>query len=340
MASDQLDRAVIAGLGGLHIEHPPVLDLSPVDIDRFWHESAVADPRPVRVDRAWDCFEGHGWRELDLTGESAGPGSHTGSRRLNATAHIGPAGEAAPIVMVLHGYAVPFSGYDRWLAWRMRQRGVHTVRIELPFHLRRAVPGRHSGDHFFSLDPAYTRSVVRQCVEDAAAVMAWARREVTPDVRFLGVSLGGLVALLVTALVQVDRTLAVAPFCEPPVTFTEQRRGAMRRYTGMLAQAAGYWGRTPESARDALSESLAPIVPRRLQPVTPADRVTIVQSLHDGIVGAPPMEDLAATWGCSLWRYPLGHITLMNARGLPTRIVEHMTARHSDAAAGDLALAG
>lgn len=340
VASEQLDRAVIAGLGGLHVEQPPMLDLSPVDIDRFWQESQVAAPRPVRVDRSWDCLEGHGWRELDLVGESAGPGSHPGSRRLNATAHVGPAGAAAPIVVVLHGYAVPFSGYDRWLAWRMRQRGVHTVRIELPFHLRRAVPGRHSGDHFFSLDPAYTRAVVRQCVEDTAAVMAWAQREVTPDVRFLGTSLGGLVALLVTALLPVDRTLVAAPFCEPPVTFTEDRRGAMRRYTGMLAQAAGYWGRDRESAREALSESLAPIVPRRLRPVTAPERITVIESLGDSIVGAPPMEELAAAWGCALWQYPHGHITLMNARGLPTRIVEHLSATATAAAPSRLALAG
>lgn len=317
-----------------------MLDLSPVDIDRFWKESRVADPRLVRVDRAWDCFEGHGWRELDLIGESAGPGSHPGSRRLNATAHIGPAGAAAPVVVLLHGYAVPFTGYDRWLAWRMRQRGVHTIRLDLPFHIRRAIPGQHSGDHFFSLDPGYTRAVVRQCVEDTAAVMAWAQREVTGEVRFLGVSLGGLVALLLTALVPVDRTLAVAPFCEPPVTFTEQRRGPMRRYTGMLGQAAGFWGRERESARDALSEALAPIVPRRLRPVTPPERVTIVESLNDGIVGAQPMEALAAAWGCALWRYPHGHISLMNARGLPTRIVEHLTGTAPAAASGELRLAG
>ena len=340
VASDQLDRAVIMALGGVRIHQPPMLDLSPVDIDGFWQQSRVADPRLVRVNQAWDCFQGPGWRELDLVGDSVGPGSHPGSRRLHATAHVGPSGAAAPMVVILHGYAVPFTGFDRWLAWRMRQRGAHTIRLELPFHLRRAVPGSHSGDHFFSLDPAYTREVVRQAVEDAAALLAWARREVTPDVRFVGTSLGGLVALLLTALAPVDRTLVVAPFCEPPVTFTDQRRGAMQRYTGLLGQAAGYWGRDRESARDALSEALAPIVPRRMRPVTPSERVTIVQSLGDRIVGATPMEDLAAAWGCSLWQYPHGHIMVVNARGLPTRIIEHMTSPPPEATSGGLALAG
>jgi hypothetical protein len=338
-ASDALDRTVVSQLGGLRVEQPPVLDLSPVDIDRFWQESRISDPHHLRVAGAWECFQGQGWREFDLTGDSHGPGSHPGSRRLHATAHIGPAGESAPVVVVLHGYAVPFTWFDRWLAYRMRQRGVHTVRLELPFHVRRAVPGRHSGEHFFSLDPAYTRAVIRQCVEDTVAVTSWAQREVTPDVRLLGTSLGGLVALLVSALTPVDRTLAVAPFCEPPVTFTEQRSGAMRTYTSMLGEAAGYWGRDRESAREALSEALAPIVPRRLRPVTPPERITVVASQGDRIVGTPPMEDLVAAWGTPVWRYPHGHIAVMNAKGLPTRIVEHMTGAR-EAPPGELALAG
>lgn len=317
-----------------------MLDMSSVDIERFWADSRVMDPRAVRIERAWECFEGEGWREFELAGESEGPGSHPGSRRLHATAHVGPAGEAAPVVVVLHGYAVPFTWFDRWMAWRMRQRGAHTVRLELPFHVRRAVPGRHSGDHFFSLDPGYTRAVIRQCVEDTVAVVAWARREVTPDVRLLGTSLGGLVALLVSALTPVERALVVAPFCEPPATFTEERRGAMRTYTSMLSEAAGYWGRDRESAREALSEALAPIVPRRLQPVTPPERITIVASQRDRIVGTPPMEALVEAWGTPVWRYPHGHITVMNAKGLPTRIVEHLTGAPRDAAAGELALAG
>ena len=38
----------------------------------------------------------------------------------------------APFVLLLHGYAVPQTTYDRWLAKQMRLRGAHTARLDLP----------------------------------------------------------------------------------------------------------------------------------------------------------------------------------------------------------------
>lgn len=338
--SDHLDRSVVLQLGGVFVEQPAMLDVSPVEPRAFWEATRVADPRNVWVERSWESFDGRGWHEHELAGDSAGPGTHRGSRLLYATAHVGPRGAAAPLVVLLHGYAFPFTGFDRWIAWRLRRRGAHTVRLELPFHFRRAVPREHSGDHFFSLDPAHLRAVLRQSVEDAAAVVAWARREVTPDVRVMGTSLGGLVGLLLSALVPMDRALTVAPLCDAPVSFTESRAGAMQRYMGMIGKAARSWGADQASVRDVLSASLAPIVPKRLRPVTPPERITIVESAGDRIVGAEPMEELARVWGTKLWRYPHGHITVMNAPGLPTRIVGHLAAPAGADSPDGLALAG
>lgn len=336
--SDAADRAVVMQLGGVLVEQPPMLDLSAVDPTSFWDASQVATPRSVWVERSWEAFRGPGWHELELQGDSAGPGSHAGARTLYATAHIGPRGEAAPLVVLLHGYAIPFTGYDRLLAWRMRRRGAHTVRLELPFHMRRAAPGQHSGDHFFSLDPAHMRAVVRQSVEDTAAIVAWARREVTGDVRLLGTSLGGLMALLLAALIPIARALTIAPLCDPPASFTSGRDGAMHEYMGMLGEAAGYWGGDRESARAVLEETLAAITPRRLRPVTPPQQITIVESTGDRIVGPEPMEELVRVWGTQVWRYPHGHMTVVNARGLQTRVVGHLTAPRG--VSGGLALAG
>ena len=316
------DRAVLLQLTGVAVDKPPLLDLSPVEPAPFWAESRVRDPRPVRAMRAWEAFDGPEWRELELSGESEGPGAS----RLVATAHVRRSGPPAPMVVVVHGYAVPFTGFDRWLAWRMRRRGVNTVRVDLPFHLRRTRPGAHSGDHYFSIDPPYTRASVRQSVEDVAAVAAWARSEVTQDIRVLGTSLGGLIGLLLTALVPVQRTLAVAPLCDPAVSFTMRLPGAMVRHLGMLGEGTGYWGRDRASARRALDGALAPLVVRKLTPATPAERITLVRADADVVVGAEPVDELAEAWQTSVWRYPEGHITVMNARGLPRRIVEHLTA--------------
>ena len=334
-ASEAWDRAVLLQLTGVIVDKPPLLDLTPADPARFWDESRVRSPRPVRVVREWECFEGPDWRELELSGESDGPGS----ARLVATAHVRRSGPPAPMVIVVHGYAVPFTGFDRWLAWRMRRRGAHTMRIDLPFHLRRTPPGEHSGDHYFSIDPPYTRAVVRQSVEDVAAVMAWARSELTPDVRILGTSLGALIGLLVTALVPTGGTLAVAPLCDPAYSFTMRPPGAMQRHLGMLGEGTGFWGRDRMSARRALDGALAPLVVRKLTPVTPVERITLVRPAADVVVGAGPVDELAEAWRAPVWRYPQGHITVMNAPGLPRRIVEHLSAP-LDGVDRRLALAG
>ncbi|MFN2583110.1 MAG: hypothetical protein ABR498_10265 [Candidatus Dormibacteria bacterium] len=339
LVSQVWDRAVLLQLSSVAVDKPPLLDLSPVDPDAFWAASTVASPRRVWIEREREPIDGPDWREVELVGESEGPGNHAASRRLRATAHLRRSGPPAPLVLLVHGYAIPFTGFDRWLAWRMRRRGAQTVRMELPFHLRRSVPGENSGDHYFSIDPAHTRAVVRQSVEDVAAVVEWARHELTADVRVLGTSLGGLISLLLTALVEVDLSLAVAPLCDPPASFTERPPGAMQHYLGMVGKGDGFWGPDRATAGSALAGALAPLVVHNLTPMTPRDRIAIVRPALDLVVGAAPMDELAAAWDIESWRYPQGHITVMYADGLPRRIVDHLTSPLIDAP-GSLALAG
>ncbi len=121
-----------------------------------------------------------------------GPGGHPGAAKVIATVHISHGlAPDAPMVLLVHGYAVPMPLLDALVARSLRARGAHSMRIDLPFHLRRRMPGHSSGDGFFGTDPARIRATVRQSVEDAAALVAWARANVTPTVAVLGVSLGG-----------------------------------------------------------------------------------------------------------------------------------------------------
>jgi hypothetical protein len=339
--SRSLDLVIQARLSFIAVEKPPAIDLTPVDPHSFWRESRVADPSPARVIQDKECFEGPGWRELELVGPSHGPGSHPGSREFVATAHVDRTrlGAGAPMVLLVHGYAVPFTGYDRWLAWRMRRLGAHTMRLDLPFHLRRSAPGRVSGDDFFSIDPVRTREVVRQSVEDAAALVAWARREVTPNVCVVGVSLGGLVSTLLATQVQLDGLIGVVPLCDPAFSFTRMPRGPMQRLLGMLGEGQSYWGRDAATAHRTLDGALAPLMARNFTPATPGDRITFVRALNDLIVGPQPVAALADAWGADLWTYPHGHITVMNARGIATRIRDRAVAAGAGSSQ-DLQLAG
>jgi pimeloyl-ACP methyl ester carboxylesterase len=323
VASRAIDMAVLTQLTTVEVTKPSVIDLRNVDPLAFWRESRVSAPRAVWTADEWIPLEGASWRALELEGESAGPGSHPGSRRLVATAHVRRMSpETMPLVVMVHGFAIPFTGFDRWLAWRMRRRGASTVRVDLPLHLRRTAPGRASGDGYFSIDPAHTRAVVRQSVEDVAAVIAWGRKHVSPVISLVGTSLGGLIATLLAALLDVDSVLAVAPLCDPPASFTQRPPGALQRRMGMLGEGESYWGPDRRAAKELLDTTLAPLVPRNLNPVTPGDRVTIVRPANDLIVGSGPMDELAAAWGTTVWKYPHGHITVMNAPGIASRIVE------------------
>lgn len=321
-ASRALDLAVVARLSLVGVEKPAAIDLRPVDPHAFWAESRVRDPRPVSVAATFTPFEGPDWRELDLVGESEGPGAHPGARRVTATAHVRRGRPDLPAVLLVHGYAVPFTGFDRWLAWRMRRRGAHTVRMELPYHLRRSEPGRASGDGFFSIDPAHTRAVVRQAVEDAAALLGWMRRELSPVVSVVGTSLGGLVATLLAAQVEVDSLLGIAPLCDPAASFVLRPPLAVQRRMGMLGAGESFWGSERSVALPALSAALAPLKPARFEAATPGSRTTLVLAENDLIVGPEPVAELATAWQTEVWRYPHGHITVMNAPGMGSRVVE------------------
>jgi pimeloyl-ACP methyl ester carboxylesterase len=325
-----LDRIVHVRLTAVGISRPGTIDRAPADPATFWQESRVRDPRPVQVNREWDSLDGPRWRELELEGESEGPGGHWGSRRFLSTAHIRQTPGPAPFVLLLHGYAVPQTTYDRWLARQMRMRGAHTARLDLPYHLRRTLPGQRSGDGYFSLDPAHIRAVVRQSVEDAAAIVAWARAEVTPNISIVGVSLGGLIATMLAAQLDLERVVAVAPFCDPAATLSQRPPTPSLRHLGMIGNDRLSWGPDRAAAGEFLQATLAPLVARNFTPRTPGIRITLVRAMQDLVVGADPVTELAAAWQTELWTYPHGHMTVMSASGIARRIADQATAHPSD----------
>ncbi len=313
-----LDSAVLWHLGALRYETGGSLARGAVVAQAFWDASRVQHPATVGPVARWEHRHN---TELRLEAESVGPGNHPGAGKLIATAHLSrglPAG--APMVLLLHGYAVPMPFMDALQARGLRARGAHSMRLDLPFHLRRRVAGHGSGDGFFGTDPARIRAAVQQSVEDAAALVAWVRAEVTPTVAVMGVSLGGLVASLLAAQVRLDSVMAVAPLCDPPATFFENMPRNLARRLGLSATSGGAWGPDRAEARSMLDAALAPLVPRNLVPRTPPENITFVRPELDMIVGPQPIADLARAWGAELWDYPYGHITVMNARGVGSRM--------------------
>jgi hypothetical protein len=314
-----MDAGVRWQIGRLPVEPTSAGALTPADPARFWAESRVATPAPVAAGPARPHLGGVEIRTL--TGPSRGPGSDPGSRRLVATAHLRPGRPDLPFVLTIHGLLAAWPQYEEWQCRLLALGGAHAARIDLPYHLRRHLPGSRSGVGYVSADLRWTREVVRQSVEDCAAIVAWARREVSPRVAVLGTSLGGLVACLLAAQVEVDSLVAIAPLCDPAVTFVDLLPDRLRHRLGMVGGGGGVWGPDREGARDAVARALAPLQVRRfVPPATPGDRIAIVQPTLDRVVGAAPMAALADAWGAELWGYRHGHISVMNAPGLGRRI--------------------
>ncbi|MDQ6847665.1 MAG: hypothetical protein M3019_08820 [Candidatus Dormibacteraeota bacterium] len=317
-----VDSAVLWRLGALRYETQGTQARDGVHPQAFWDESRVAHPAAVRATAQWEHRHA---TELRLEGQSDGPGGHPGASKLIATAHITHGlGAGAPMILLVHGYAVPVPALDALVARKLRAQGTHTMRIDLPFHLRRRMPGHSSGDGFFGTDPARIRATVRQAVEDAAALVAWARANVTPTVAVMGVSLGGLVTSLLAAQVPLESVMAVAPLCDPPLTFLEHMPPRLARQLGLNSTSGGAWGDNRHEARAMLDAALAPLVPRNFSPRTAPENITLVRPELDIIVGPQPIADLAAAWGAELWDYPYGHITVMNAPGVGARIRDRL----------------
>lgn len=335
-----MDAAVRWQLGTLPVELPTSDRFGPVDVAEFWASSSVQAPAevhagPVLVRRR------HGKVEVrDLEGPSSGPGTHPGSRKLIATVHEYPDRRDLPFVLVIHGFAVPLPIWEEWHCRTLTRRGAHAARLDQPFHMRRRVRNQRSGDGYLSPDLARTRESVRQAVEDAAAIVAWARANVSDTISVLGVSLGGLVTCLLAAQIELDNAVAVAPFCDPASTFLEKAPTRVRRLLGTYEGGGGIWGDDRATARAVLDAALAPIVPGNFTPRTDPARITLIRPEIDAIVGPEPIARLAAAWGTELWDLRShGHISVMNAPGLMARIHERLLRPRSSGAVG-MRLAG
>ena len=107
-------RMIDARLSGIEVLKPPVIDFTPVDPVAFWKASRVLTPDPVGIVDEWMPLEGRDWRSVELAGPSRGPGTHPGSARLMASAHIHRRPDpAVPSVILVHGYA----DVDDQLVW-------------------------------------------------------------------------------------------------------------------------------------------------------------------------------------------------------------------------------
>ncbi|MGP1353875.1 MAG: alpha/beta hydrolase family protein [Parasphingopyxis sp.] len=83
---------------------------------------------------------------------------------------------------------------EDYMARRLARRGVRTILPESPWHGRRELPGRYSGEPYLARAPVSIYELFSAQARETAAIVAWARSEGARRVGVGGVSLSGLVA--------------------------------------------------------------------------------------------------------------------------------------------------
>lgn len=332
ISSFTIDWVVALRLGMTALDRPSTFPTAAVDIKRFWNATRVRNPYPVtRMFNARKTFSGHAIR-FDIEGTSAGPGFHPGSLKFLGTVFrpVTFPEHPLPFVLLIHGFAVPVPYLEEQHARQLVNEGAIVATLELPFHMRRRVNGFLSGDGFFALDPERTVQSVRQSVEDAAAVIAWARQSFNIDtVNVMGFSLGGLIATLLATQIELDSVVAVAPFCDPAHTLTEKLPRNAKRRAGLVGETGGVWGISRAEAALLLKRAFNPIIPENHTEIaTPPHRICLVAPYYDGIVGFEPIVRLSSVWGSELLSQPYGHMTIMSAQRLTKVMHAWLLQRH------------
>jgi pimeloyl-ACP methyl ester carboxylesterase len=216
-----------------------------------------------------------------------------------------PVGPSRGTVVLVPPWKLPrLTVLSGWRA-RLARAGLEVWTLVPPRHLERAAAGRRSGEGFVTPDLPALRAVFEQLVTELRLLVALARRDRGGEVSMVGLSLGGLAALLAaTAPEPLDAAIAIAPPADLAAVFASTRIG--RRYL-RLARRAG----APAPPAAELEDLLAPFAPTRRRPT--AGRVLVAVGAEDRIALPGPALALAATWGAEARSFPRGHLTLLFA---------------------------
>ncbi len=217
-------------------------------------------------------------------GEVAAPYlAHTRNRTVHARLF---AVRPGPTVMLVHGYGAGHFGMETyaWPVSALRRRGWNVVMATLPFHARRAGPGRALTPPFPAADPRVTNEGFRQAIHDVRALHNWLRSSGQGPVGVWGISLGGYTAGL---LATVDPTVAFAALVLPlgsPADYA--------RHHGRLGQGA-----EADTLHAAIEAANRVISPYARPPLLPPQRVRVLAARGDRITGPVQAGRLARHFG-------------------------------------------
>jgi predicted alpha/beta-hydrolase family hydrolase len=220
------------------------------------------------------------------------------SFKENRTVHARLFGlRPGPTVMLVHGYGAGYFRFETraWPVAALRRRGWNVVLTTLPFHARRASPGRAFTPPFPASDPRVTNEGFRQAIYDLVALGDWLRARGNGPVGAWGISLGGYTTAL---LATVDPSLAFAALVLPLGSPADYAHLHGRLGTGHDADVL-------HAAVERVNVVISPYV---RSPTVPPERVRVLAARADRITGPAQAERLARHFEAEVEYIAGGHI--------------------------------
>ncbi|MEW5946673.1 MAG: alpha/beta fold hydrolase [bacterium] len=283
---------------------------SPESIDDYIRRNRAGDPR-----KFFSCPGGV--PDLRITGTIAMPGfeihdfqfpssvitGHDRNDVVRGRVYEKRTCGGRPFVILLHGWRMESHlAFDRFARLFMKA-GYNSLLLDLPYHMRRTPPRAFSGEYSFSTNALRTLEALRQSVLDVRSALNWLKVRGVPRVGVFGVSLGGLLAGLVTCVEdRLDFSVLVVPGTDVAEMFRKSRLGRMFQREN---PEAGYM---IEKYGDYLRTVSLP----SLKPLVPVSRVLIIEAIYDRFVPRELVERLWDAWGRPpILRYPHGHLSVI-----------------------------
>jgi pimeloyl-ACP methyl ester carboxylesterase len=263
----------------------------PREIEPSARQRGAFNARLSRTDLAWDSIRDTFLPELEERFRT------THENRV-AVARLVTRPEPRPIAVLVHGYLLGQLAVDErvWPIAALDGLGFDSALYVMPFHGRRADPGRGGRPEFPGRNPAFAAEGFRQAVTELRELMRCLRRRGHPRVGLLGMSLGGYTAAL-TATVDAD-----VDFLAPIVPLASLADFALEH--GELAEA-------PEPR--ALEHALLARVYRHVSPVDrppliAPERVLVIGARADRITRFSHARRLASHFRSPLVAFHGGHL--------------------------------
>lgn len=233
-------------------------------------------------------------------------------------------------LIVLHGiFAEPGLWPERTDPFEsLVNAGMRVVRLTAPWHGRRMLASRYSGEPVLALGPAGLLTLFHAWIAEVTLIIDWAQQQGSATVALAGISLGALTAqILATAAHSWPEHL------RPQALLLVATTGVLTDivYGGSLATGTGLADHLDQAGWSAaLMDRWSALLEPGPTPVMGPDRVLLVIGEEDDLTPMPGGRLLAERWAiprANLFLRPQGHFSLslgLAAQPEPIRRLLHL----------------